>query len=419
MRGMVLSPGRCTNRCEHHARQRSRLSVTCRVFLGMLLLASPMGCDRAQAPAEESGLKRSSDGTGLVRLPPEQLTQSGVTVEPVGRMAFRTYRDFPGTIKPNGNALAEITALVRGRVVEVNADLGKNVRAGERLALLYSQELGLTQSAFLTAQARLNVAEQAFSRATFLLKEKVIGKGEFQRREGDLVSARAQTKEAKNHLKLLGMTDEDIAAVGRTQEIRSSIPIVAPFAGRVIHRNVRAGEVVETMQKLFALADLSTVWVLADVPEKDIGFVQYRGDDSGLVEVQVSAYPGQFFRGKVVYRGDVLDAATRTMRVRVEVSNSDGRLKPEMYATVRVVSKPEPDAITIPKAAVQQDHGESVVFVRVNEQEFGRRVVHIAEQNDKHVHVLDGLTEGEEVVVVGAYMLKSELARQQEGAVGD
>ncbi|MDZ4734518.1 MAG: efflux RND transporter periplasmic adaptor subunit [Nitrospirota bacterium] len=393
--------------------------MACRVFLGMLLLASPMGCDRAQAPAEESGPKRSSDGTGLVRLPPEQLTQSGVTVEPVGRMAFRTYRDFPGTIKPNENALAEITALVRGRVVEVNVDLGKNVRAGERLALLYSQELGLTQSAFLTAQARLNVAEQAFARATFLLKEKVIGKGEFQRREGDLVSARAQTKEAKNHLKLLGMTDEDIAAVGRTQEIRSSIPIVAPFAGRVIHRNVRAGEVVETMQKLFALADLSTVWVLADVPEKDIGFVQYRGDDSGSVEVQVSAYPGQLFRGKVVYRGDVLDAATRTMRVRVEVSNSDGRLKPEMYATVRVVSKPEPDAITIPKAAVQQDHGESVVFVRVNEQEFGRRVIHIAEQNDKHVHVLDGLTEGEEIVVVGAYMLKSELARQQEGAVGD
>ena len=105
--------------------------------------------------------------------------------------------------------------------------------------------------------------------------------------------------------------------------------------------------------------------------------------------------------------------------MRVEVSNPDGRLKPEMYATVRVVSKPEPDAITIPKAAVQQDHGESVVFVRLNEQEFGRRVVHIAEPNDKHVHVLDGLTEGEQVVVAGAYMLKSELARQQEGSVSD
>lgn len=381
----------------------------------MLLLAFPMGCDRAPAPAEESGPKRSSDGARLVRLSPEQLTRSGVMVEPVGRTAFRTYRTFPGTIKPNENALAEITALVRGRVVEVHADLGKNVRAGERLALLYSQELGLTQSAFLTANARLHVAEQAFSRATMLLQEKVIGKGEFQRREGDLVSARAEAKEARNHLKLLGMTDEDIAAVGRTQEIRSSIPIIAPFAGRVIHRNVTAGEVVETMQKLFTVADLSTVWVQVDVPEKDIGFVQYRGGDSGSVEVQVSAYPRELFRGEVAYRGDVLDPATRTMLVRVEVSNSDGRLKPEMFATVRFFSKPEPDAITIPKAAVQQDRGESVVFVRVNEQEFGRRVVHIAEQNDKDVHVLDGLTEGEDVVVAGAFVLKSELARQQEG----
>jgi len=385
----------------------------------MLLLASATGCDRAPAPAAESGPKRSSDEARLVRLPPDEVTRSGVTVEPVGRTAFRTYRDFPGTIKPSENASAEITALVRGRVVEVNADLGKNVRAGERLALLYSKELGLTQSAFLTAHARLHVAEQAFSRATFLLQEKVIGKGEFQRREGDLVSARAEAKEAKNHLKLLGMTDKDIAVVGRTQEIRSSIPIVAPIAGRIIQRNVRAGEVVETMQKLFTVADLSTMWVLADVPEKDIGFVQARGDASGSVEVQVSAYPREVFRGEVAHIGEVLDPATRTMRVRVELSNPDGRLKPEMYATVRVVSKPEPDAITIPKAAVQQDHGESVVFVRLNEQEFGRRVVQIAEQNDKLVHVLDGLTEGEQVVVAGAYMLKSELARQQEGSASD
>jgi cobalt-zinc-cadmium efflux system membrane fusion protein len=113
-----------------------------------------MGCDRAPTSAQQSGPKRSSGEVRLVRLPPEVLTRSGVTVEPVGRTAFSTYRDFPGTIKPSENASAEITALVRGRVVEVNADLGKNVRAGERLALLYSKELGLTQSAFLTAHAR-------------------------------------------------------------------------------------------------------------------------------------------------------------------------------------------------------------------------------------------------------------------------
>lgn len=347
------------------------------------------------------------------------LEQSGITVETVAQATFQTHRDFPGTIKPNQNALAEITALVRGRVAEVDADLGMNVLAGERLALLYSKELGMAQSGFLKAHAKLHVAEQAFSRALFLLKEKVIGKGEFQRREGDLVSARAEAKEAHNQLKLLGMTDKDIAEVKRTQEIRSYVPIVAPFAGRVIQRNVTAGEVVETMDKLFTVADLTKVWVLADVPEKDIGFVQHRGLDSGSVDIQVSAYPGESFQGKLAYMGDVLDPSTRTMRVRVEVPNLDNRLKPEMFATVRVFSKPEPNAIVIPKMAVQQDRGESVVFVRLSPQQFGRRVIKIAERNSDKVHVRSGLNEGEEVVVDGAYVLKSELASRQGGAVGD
>lgn len=347
------------------------------------------------------------------------LEQSGIKVETVAQGTFQTHRDFPGTIKPNQNALAEITALVRGRVFEVDADLGMNVQAGQRLAVLYSKELGLAQSAFLKAHAKLHVAEHAFSRAKFLLKEKVIGKGEFQRREGDLVSARAEAKEGHNQLKLLGMTDDDITEVRRTQEIRSYVPIVAPFAGRVITRNVTAGEVVETMDKLFTVADLTKVWVLADVPEKDIGFIQHRGEESGSVDIYVSAYPGESFQGTLAYMGDVLDPSTRTMRVRVEVPNLDGRLKPEMFATVRVFSEPEPNAIVIPNSAVQQDRGEPVVFVRLNPQQFGRRVIQIAEQSSDNVHVRAGLAEGEEVVVAGAYVLKSELASQQGGGVSD
>lgn len=385
-------------------------------LVGMPLLA---GCTQESGGNTTSPKKAILHSPGTLSLGKDVIERAGIVVESVVRTSFQTHRDFPGTIKPNENAMAEITALVRGRVVVVNADLGKNVQAGERLALLYSKELGLVQAEFLKAHARLNVAEQAFARASFLLREKVIGKGEFQRREGDLVSARAEAKEVRNHLKLLGMSDEDIATVKRMQEISSYIPIVAPFAGRVIHRNVTVGEVVETTQKLFSVADLSTVWVLADVPEKDIGFVTHRSDETGAVDVQVSAYPTEFFHGVVVHASDVLDPATRTMRMRVEVQNGDGRLKPEMFATVRVVSKPEPDALTVPKGALQQDRGESVVFVRLNEQQFERRVVHVGERNDETVRVLAGLSEGEEVVVGGAYVIKSEFAEQRGGTAND
>ena len=382
----------------------------------MLLLASPMGCDRAPTPAGESGPKRSPDGALLVRLLPEQLTRSGVTVEPVGRTAFRTYRTFPGVIRPNEHALANITTLVRGRVAEVYGELGQAVVHNTLLAVLHSSDLGLAQSAYLKARARRHVAEQAYQRAQFLFKEKVIGQAEAQRREGEMISIRAEAQEAREGLRLLGMDDKEIRTLERTQTIRSQISIVAPFAGRVIARNLTKGEVVETTRKLFVVADLSTVWVVGNVSEKDISYLHSAtAVPNQPVEVHVAAYPDEVFHGIVSYVGDVLDTATRTMQVRLTLANPTGRLKPEMFATIRVLSNPEPDAITIPKAAVLQDRGESVVFVRVNEQEFGRRVVHIAEQNDKHVHVLDGLTEGEEVVVAGAYLLKSELARQQEG----
>ena len=115
----------------------------------MLLLASFTGCDRAPAPAEENKAIRASDGARLVRLLPEQVTRSGVTVEPVGRTAFSTYRDFPGVVRPNEHASADIMTLVRGRVAEVYADLGQMVESNQLLAVLHSGDLGLAQSAYL------------------------------------------------------------------------------------------------------------------------------------------------------------------------------------------------------------------------------------------------------------------------------
>ena len=273
---MVISPGRCTNRCERNARPRSCLSATYGIILGMLLLASSTGCDRAPAPAEESGPKRSSDEARLVRLPPEEVTRSGVTVETVGRTAFRTYRTFPGVVRPNEHALANITTLVRGRVAEVHAELGQAVTPNKLLAVLHSSDLGLAQSSYLKARARRHVAEQAYQRAEFLFKEKVIGQAEAQRREGEMISIRAEAQEAREGLRLLGMDDKEIRTLERTQTIRSHVPIVAPFAGRVIARNLTKGEVVETARKMFVVADLSTVWVVGNVSEKDISYVNAR-----------------------------------------------------------------------------------------------------------------------------------------------
>lgn len=412
---MVISSGRYPHQWERHAGPRSRLSMICKVFFGMLLLASFTGCDRAPVPAEESRPKRSSDEVRLVRLPPDEVIRSGVTVEPVERTAFRTYRTFPGVVRPNENALANITTLVRGRVAEVHADLGQEVKPNQLLAVLHSGDLGLAQSAYLKARARRHVAEQAYQRAQFLFKESVIGQAEAQRREGEMISIRAEAQEAREGLRLLGMDDKEIRTLERTQTIRSHVPIVAPFAGRVITRDLTKGELVETTHKLFAVADLSTVWVVANVSEKDVSYVHRAAAvPNQPVEVFVAAYPDDVFQGTVSYVGDVLDSVTRTMQVRLTLENSTGRLKPEMFATIRVLSEPAPDVLVVPEAAVQHDRDRSFVFVQREPGVFEARTVRLGGRNGTVVEVLEGVREGEAVVMEGAFTLKSELLKPKD-----
>ena len=412
---MVISTECWTHGCEHHARPRIGLSATVRIFFGMLLLASSTACDRAPAPAQENAPKHASNEARLVRFPLDEVTRSGVTVEPVGRTAFRTYRTFPGVVRPNENALANITTLVRGRVAEVHADLGQMVKANQLLAVLHSGDLGLAQSAYLKARARRHVAEQAYQRAQFLFQEKVIGQAEAQRREGEMISIRAEAQEALEGLRLLGMDDKQIKSLERTQTIRSQVPIVAPFPGRVIVRDLTKGELVETTHKLFVVADLSTVWVVANVSEKDVSYVQRATTvPNQPVEVFVTAYPDEVFQGAVAYVGDVLDTATRTMQVRLVLDNSKGRLKPEMFATIRVSSEPAADVLVVPEAAIQHDRDRSFVFVQKEPGVFEARTVRLGEKNGTFAEVLEGLREGEVVVREGAFTLKSELLKPKD-----
>ena len=373
-----------------------------------------VGCDSAPEATTEAKATEKKADRGVVHLTAEEIQRGGIEVKPVARVDFQIIRDFPGTVMPNQHAVAEITTLVRGRVVDVYVDLGQEVKAGALLAILYSSELGMAQSSYLKAVAKLYVAERAFRRAQSLLEEKVIGVAEMQRREGDMISARADKRESQDRLRLLGMSDEQIARLDREQTIQSHVPIVAPFDGRVIVRNLTKGEVVETTEKLFVVADLSEVWVIANIPEKDIPYIHQDQLKHGqTVEVIVTAYPGQFFHGKITYVGDVLDAATRTMRLRLELPNPDRKLKPEMYATIRVYSDAEKDVLVVPESSIQRDRDKRFVFVQRDPQSFEVRDVKLGPSSADMVKVLDGLREGESIVTQGAFVLKSELLGEQ------
>ena len=191
---------------------------------------------------------------------------------------------------------------------------------------------------------------------------------------------------------------------------------MAPFAGRVIARDLTKGEVLETTHKLFSVADLSTVWVVG----KCIGkrYLLYAARDQPIpnqpVEVFVTAYPDDVFQGTVSYVGDVLDTATRTMQVRLILENSKGHLKPEMFATIRVSSEPASDVLVVSEAAVQHDRDRSFVFVQKEPGVFEARTIKVGEKNGTFAEVLEGLQEGETVVKEGGFILKSELLKPKD-----
>jgi cobalt-zinc-cadmium efflux system membrane fusion protein len=373
------------------------------------LAASLAACGRSpeEAPVDKS--QAATVPAGLIRLTPEEAGRAVIEAIPIARGQFRVYREFPATIQPNENELAEVTTLIRGRVVKVHVDVGQDVKKNTLLAMLHSTDLGLAEGAYLKARAKLHEAELAYERARDLHEHKAVSLAELQRREAEMKTARAEARETQGRLELLGVTRQEVERLDREHTIKADVPLRAPFDGRVIMRNITRGEVVEMQQKLFTVADLSNVWVFGNVPEKDVHFI--RKDQN--VEVIAAAYPHGIFLGTITYIGDILDPATRTMRLRVTVPNPDRLLKPEMFAIVRVYAAPKPDVLTVPLAAVQNGSAGKIVFVQRAPNEYEVRTVKLGDEQGETVVVREGLQEGERVVAKGAFTLKSEMERHK------
>ena len=392
------------------AKESTSWGVGRRLGVALLMLAlAAEGCGNNPQDSSSVIPQPVRGSSGLLRLTTEELSRTPIEVVAVGRGQIRVSRDFPATIRANENELAEVTTLISGRVVKVQVDVGADVKKGDLLALLHSTDLGLAEGAYLKATARLYEADLAYRRAKDLYEAKAVSLAELQRREAEMKTVRAESRESQNRLELLGVTRQELERLDREHTIKADVPIRAPFDGRVIMRNITRGEVVDTHQTLFTVADLSDVWVVASVPEKDVEYIR----KDRTVDVIVAAYPHALLSGNITYIGDVLDPATRTLRVRVTAQNPDRRLKPEMFALVRISSDVDPKMLTVPLEAVQSGPMGKIVFVRRQANEFEVRTVKLGQEQGDVVTVLDGLNAGDQVITKGSYVLKSELERHK------
>lgn len=353
------------------------------------------------------------EGGGVVELTAEAIERTGVTTAPATLRPLAERRATTGEVGFDETRLAHVTPRVTGRLIAVPADLGDAVSEGSVLAVLDSVELGEAKAAYLRARARREVARRAFERESSLFADAIVSEQQVLDAEAADREASADLAATRERLRLLGLSEREIDALGWDDPAASRVPVRSPFAGRIIEREATLGELVDPAHELFTVADLSRVWVWIDLYERDLAHVGL-GD---RVEVRFDAWPGSAYAGEIAYVADRLDEASRTVRARVDLPNPERRFKPGMFARVDLggAAGPAREVLAVPRSAVQRDGEASVVFVRVGPRRFERRAVEIGRVTDDFAEVLAGLEVGEPVVTRGVFLLQSEASADELG----
>ncbi|NJD07008.1 MAG: efflux RND transporter periplasmic adaptor subunit [Methylococcaceae bacterium] len=308
-----------------------------------------------------------------------------------------------GAVAYDESRSSRIFSPVAGRVTGEIAALGTHVQAGATLLVLDSPELGQAQADYAKAQADLGLAERAFRRSKELFEGGVAPRKEFEQAQDDLARARSEAERTQLKLANLGVHD------GRTDD---RFVLKAPISGVVTERNVNPGMEVRSDRSdpLFVISDLDRVWVLMDVFEKDIGLIHV----GQQVAVHVQAFPDQRFVGTVDYLSQVVDDASRTVKVRCVLANPDHKLLPAMYASVEVLSDPKDTAIVVPLDALFTEGESDWLFVAVGDGHYQKRPVKVGQRLKDRAVISEGLSAGERLVVDGALLLRTEEDAEQD-----
>lgn len=361
------------------------------------------------APAKQEAKVGAKPGghadEGGLKLSDEDIKVAGIKVEPLQEQEIAHQLVVTATIQANQDRLAKVAPRISGRIAGVMAKLGDRVVAGQALASLDSIEMGEARSAYLQASSEAAVAKANFDRAEKLQAEQIISQKDYLRTRADHEKARANARAASEKLQMLGVAPAGAAASGL-----SIFPLTAPFAGTVIEKKAVLGELATTDKALFTIADLSTVWIEANLFEKDLARLKTGAD----AQVTVTAYPNEVFKGKLTYIGSTIDKDTRTLGGRIEVRNADGRLKPEMFASAAITTGGALKGLILPDSAIVLINEQPTVFIQ-EAKHFEARPIEIGEKLNGRVVVKSGVKAEDLVVMTGAYALKARMLKSQIG----
>lgn len=374
-----------------------------RVGVALLLVAVACGEEAPQEHAADRDTDRPAEGADRVRIAPSAVERTNITLDVVETGRLTGGVSTPAELQYPPGGLVHVSPIVSGQLAQVSATVGDHVEKGQRLAVLQSVALGEARSALQQARAAVQLAEERFERQQMLMDEGIGARREYQEARAALEQARARRASVRRRLGVYGQGGR-----GATLAVHS------PITGIVSRQHAATGEVVGPDQTLFEIGNASEVWAVGRVYPQDVG-VAKQGSTATLT---LRALPGQRWKGTLGYVAPALDPDTRTLEVRMTLSNPDGTLRPGLFGRMRIAPAAGNDALVpfVESDAVIPIDGRRVVFVPLDEEGvFEARTVRVGTHDEERTEIRDGLKPGERYVADGAFVLKSELQRNRLG----
>ena len=348
-------------------------------------------------------------GEATITLSPEQVARTGIKIETVGEKLSSAGAGTlaTGVVQPNSYRETPVISLVGGIVRKMDAQLGQKVRRGQTVAVVFSEELSIAQSNYLKALAELDEHHKHHHRTTKLVEIGAESREELERATSKLKAAESEVASLHQKLLLLGLSQQRIDTLSSAKQVSSEIAVPSPASGTITGRSVNQGEILEANKELLRVTDLSSVWVVGQVYEKDLGHIRV-GSGANITS---DAYPGKIFRGQISYVDPRLDPTTRTAQVRVELANPGEMLKIGMFVNVAfaTITGAENATPIVPLAAVQHINNQQVIFIATDKTNvFIMRPIRLGLESNGFYPVLEGITVGDHIVTEGSFLLRAE-----------
>jgi cobalt-zinc-cadmium efflux system membrane fusion protein len=370
----------------HLTKNGSRLSIVIAVALSMA------ACSHGGNEAVEVPPAFTVDH-GLLKVPENSSLRKELIVQPVDMRQAPHAMVFPANVEADPARTANVLPALTGKVIELKVGLGDHVNRGQLLAVIDSGDLAQANSDVVKARDAMNLAKKALDRAQGVKAAGGNAVKDLEAAQSGYNQALAEYNRARTRL----------VAVGGEPDAQTTHPmqVTAPMAGYVTALSVAPGTYVnDATASMMTISNLDSVWITANVPESDSGLIA-KGQK---VDATLVAYPGKVFHGNVSFVNPVLQSDTRRDLVRVTFANSDGLLKPNMFANASI-DIPQPEQVFIPQSALLMNNDSITVFVEVSPWTFERRTVDISYDESDGTRVLKGLKQGDRVIVRGGVLL--------------